>query len=70
MSQPALHEYVHAARAADLRAEARAHRLRREAAAGRGARGVAPVRHRVGWLLIETGLRFLRPPALPRPAGR
>ncbi|MER5946691.1 hypothetical protein ABT127_11560 [Streptomyces sp. NPDC001904] len=70
MTHPEIHRYVHAARSAELRAAARAHRLRRAAAADRTDSGAAPLRHRVGWLLIETGLRFLRPPALPRPAGR
>ncbi|MEU6841228.1 hypothetical protein ABZ930_05040 [Streptomyces sp. NPDC046716] len=69
MNHPDIHAYVHAARTAELRAAARAHRLRRAAAADRSGSGVAPVRHRVAWLLIETGLRLLRPPAVPRPAG-
>ncbi|MFD8573551.1 hypothetical protein [Streptomyces sp. NPDC059639] len=70
MNHPDIHVYVHAARTAELRAAADAHRLRSAAAGDRGHRGGAVMRHRVGWLLIETGLRFLRPPALPRTAER
>ncbi|MYW63058.1 hypothetical protein GTY65_03040 [Streptomyces sp. SID8379] len=67
MNHPDIHGYVHAARTAELRAQARAHRLRRTARADRPAHPTTSVRNRLGWLLIETGLRFLRPPTVPRP---
>ncbi|MBO1330195.1 hypothetical protein [Streptomyces sp. VRA16 Mangrove soil] len=69
MNHPHIHACLHAARAAELRAQADAHRLRRLARTERRGREGASLRHRFGWLLIETGLRFLRPPRVPRPAG-
>jgi len=55
---PETHLALHHARAADLRAEADAHRL---AVAARPARDI---RTRLGWTLVEVGLRL----ASPRPA--
>ncbi|MFC5955871.1 hypothetical protein ACFP51_15715 [Streptomyces pratens] len=53
---------LHRIRAAELRAEADAYRL---AAAARPARHPRPLRTRLGWTLVEVGLRLA---AAPRPA--
>ncbi|MFJ9146986.1 hypothetical protein ACIRP7_02690 [Streptomyces sp. NPDC102270] len=55
---PETHLAVHHLRAADLRAEADAHRL-----AAQAQRPYA-IRTRLGWTLVEVGLRL----ASPRPA--
>ncbi|MDO0933406.1 hypothetical protein QQY66_17565 [Streptomyces sp. DG2A-72] len=65
---PDIHHYIHAARAADPRAQARAWELRRTVGSDRSDQSVMPARARLGWLLIEVGLRLVRPPTLPRPA--
>ncbi|WSV12890.1 hypothetical protein OG588_19695 [Streptomyces prunicolor] len=64
---PDLHLRLHAARAADLRAQARAWELCRTTRADRPVRTGTPVRARLGWLLVETGLRLLHSSASPRP---
>ncbi|OPG05834.1 hypothetical protein B1R27_19845 [Streptomyces sp. GKU 895] len=56
---PETHLALHQARAADLRAQAEAHRLATEAKPPR------ELRTRLGWTLIELGLRLA---ANPRPA--
>ncbi|MFC8344369.1 hypothetical protein [Streptomyces sp. NPDC057280] len=56
---PETHLALHQARAADLRAQAEAHRLATEAKPPR------ELRTRLGWTLIELGLRLA---ASPRPA--
>ena len=53
---PETHLALHHARATELRAEAHAHRL---AAAGRRRRDL---RTRVGWALVEVGLRLTAAP--------
>ncbi|MFJ1974641.1 hypothetical protein ACIO93_39120 [Streptomyces sp. NPDC087903] len=50
---------LHRAHAADLHAEAQAHRL------ARAARRPRDLRTRLGWTLVEVGLRLAAP---PRPA--
>ncbi|MEU2339350.1 hypothetical protein ABZ770_34710 [Streptomyces sp. NPDC006654] len=52
---PETHLALHRARTAELRAEAEAHRL-----AGR-ARHPRALRTRVGWTLVEIGLRLATP---------
>ncbi|MFD4569468.1 hypothetical protein ACFWOX_34575 [Streptomyces sp. NPDC058467] len=59
---------LHAARAAELRAQAHAWELRRSAGAGRSGRSGTPLGARLGRLLVEAGLRLLHSPAPPRPA--
>ncbi|MFD7434125.1 hypothetical protein [Streptomyces sp. NPDC059861] len=59
MTNPDTHLALHHARSADLRARADAHRL----AATVGRRG--DLRTRLGWTLVEVGLRLVSP---PRPA--
>lgn len=59
MTNPAVQLALHHARAADLQARADAHRL---AAA---ARRPGELRARLGWTLVEVGLRLATP---PRPA--
>ncbi|CCK29734.1 hypothetical protein BN159_5355 [Streptomyces davaonensis JCM 4913] len=54
---PETHLALHHARAAELRAQAEAHRLAAE------ARQPYDVRARLGWALVEVGLRL----ATPRP---
>ncbi|MDH6570021.1 hypothetical protein M2160_005042 [Streptomyces sp. SAI-117] len=54
---PETHLALHHLRAADLRAEADAHRLAAE------ARRPYAIRTRLGWTLVEVGLRL----AAPRP---
>ncbi|AZP23343.1 hypothetical protein ACIGMX_22945 [Streptomyces aquilus] len=56
---PETHLALHQLRAADLRAQAEAHRLATEAKPPRA------LRSRVGWTLVELGLRLA---ASPRPA--
>ncbi|KUN28416.1 hypothetical protein AQJ23_10540 [Streptomyces antibioticus] len=56
---PGTHLALHHLRAADLRAQAHAHRLATE------ARPPRALRTRVGWTLVELGLRLA---ANPRPA--
>lgn len=67
MSHPDIHRHLHAARAAELRAQARTWKLLRTAGAGHSTWRSAPLRGRLGWLLIEAGLRLLcsRAPAHP-----
>jgi hypothetical protein len=54
---PYAHLHTHATRAAELQAEARAWAL---------SRHEHRLRTRFGWLLVETGLRLVHPPAAPR----
>ncbi|MGI5375794.1 hypothetical protein ACQEV2_16380 [Streptomyces sp. CA-251387] len=54
---PETHLALHHARAAELRAQAAAHRL------AAGARQPYDIRARLGWTLVEVGLRL----ATPRP---
>ncbi|WP_326614429.1 hypothetical protein OIE62_00440 [Streptomyces scopuliridis] len=63
---PDIHPYLHAARAADLQAQARA--WERTVSADHAGRGSTPVRARLGWLLVETGLRLLHSATPSRPA--
>jgi hypothetical protein len=56
--RPEIHLALHHNRAADLRAEADAYRLVAE------ARRPQAIRARVGWTLVEVGLRL----AAPKPA--
>ncbi|WP_210591110.1 hypothetical protein [Streptomyces sp. GESEQ-35] len=65
---PDIHHYIHTARAADLHAQACAWQLRRTVGSNHSDPTVMPARARLGWLLIEVGLRLVRPPKLPRPA--
>ncbi|WP_210579974.1 hypothetical protein [Streptomyces sp. GESEQ-4] len=61
---PEIHIALHHARAAELRAEAAAHRL-----AGATAKPGRPLRTRVGWTLVEVGLRLATPrPSAPAPS--
>ncbi|MEV7287998.1 hypothetical protein AB0O01_26095 [Streptomyces sp. NPDC093252] len=53
------HSALHRLRAAELRAEADAHRL------ARAARRPRDLRTRVGWTLVEVGLRLVNPPRRP-----
>ncbi|GAA3694374.1 hypothetical protein GCM10022420_094800 [Streptomyces iranensis] len=65
---PDVHRYLHAARATDLHAQAHAWKVRWTAGANHSGRSsMRVVRARFGWLLVETGLRLLQPPAPPRP---
>ncbi|MFI9831954.1 hypothetical protein ACIHIX_30210 [Streptomyces sp. NPDC051913] len=57
---PETHLALHEARAAELRSQADAHRLAAEATPPR-----TDLRTRVGWTLVEVGLRLA---ASPRPA--
>ncbi|MFF9216432.1 hypothetical protein [Streptomyces viridosporus] len=50
---------LHHVRVADLRAEADAHRL---AGAARGRRSPHDLRGRLGWTLVEVGLRLVTAP--------
>lgn len=68
MNHPDIHRHLHAARAAELGAQARAWKLCRTAGAGHSARSGTSLRTRLGWLLVETGLRLLHSPAPPHPA--
>jgi hypothetical protein len=65
---PDIHRRLHAARAAELHAQARAWELCRTAGAGRSVRSGPSLRARLGWLLVEAGLRLLHSPASPHPA--
>ncbi|MEF9903737.1 hypothetical protein [Streptomyces sp. P9-A2] len=53
------HLALHRIRAAELRTEADAHRL---AVAARPARHPRPLRTRLGWTLVEVGLRLAAGP--------
>lgn len=66
-NHPDIHRYADAARATELRARAADWRLARTAAVATATRGGGPARTRLGWLLIEVGLRLVRPPAPARP---
>ncbi|MFF8596092.1 hypothetical protein ACF061_32605 [Streptomyces sp. NPDC015220] len=57
---PESHLILHRARATELRADAEAHRLAAD------ARGPGELRARLGWTLVEVGLRMA---AAPRPAA-
>ncbi|MEU1182577.1 hypothetical protein ABZ464_34080 [Streptomyces sp. NPDC005820] len=59
---PETHLALHHARAAELHALAAAHRLATSAA---GARHPRALRTRLGWTLVEVGLRL----ATPKPAA-
>ncbi|NGN66297.1 hypothetical protein G5C51_20645 [Streptomyces sp. A7024] len=56
---PYFHERTHATRSTELQAEARAW----ERSAARHPKPAAQARIRLGWLLVETGLRLVRTPA-------
>lgn len=56
---PETHLALHHVRAAELRTEADAYRL---AAAARPARHPQPLRTRLGWTLVEVGLRLAAGP--------
>ncbi|MEU8847878.1 hypothetical protein AB0C70_16885 [Streptomyces sp. NPDC048564] len=56
MTDPETHLSLHHARAADLRAQADAHRLAVQ------ARQPRHLRTRLGWTLVEIGLRLATPP--------
>ncbi|MFI8192160.1 hypothetical protein ACIF8T_25820 [Streptomyces sp. NPDC085946] len=56
---PDTHLALHQVRTAGLRAEADAHRL---AAAARRPRDLRNLRTRLGWTLVEVGLRLTTPP--------
>lgn len=55
MTDPETHLWLHHARAADLHAQADAHRLATE------ARQPRRLRARLGWTLVEIGLRLATP---------
>ncbi|MGW4871130.1 hypothetical protein [Streptomyces chartreusis] len=55
MQHPETHLALHHARAADLHAQAEAHRL------ATAARPNRDLRSRVGWTLVELGLRLATP---------
>ncbi|MEU9337394.1 hypothetical protein AB0D49_30250 [Streptomyces sp. NPDC048290] len=59
MTRPETHSVLHHTRADDLRAEADAHRLARQ------TREPRDLRTRVGWTLVEVGLRLVNPPHRP-----
>ncbi|MGW2617866.1 hypothetical protein [Streptomyces sp. NPDC001500] len=60
---PETHLALHHVRGAALRAEADAHRLAAAAARRTGVpRNPAGVRARIGWTLVEVGLRLAAPP--------
>ncbi|MEU0698388.1 hypothetical protein ABZ349_31090 [Streptomyces niveus] len=54
-----VHLHLHSIRATELRAEAAAHRHR-------AVRREAWARARLGWLLVELGLRLVNRPSRPR----
>ncbi|MFD5898386.1 MULTISPECIES: hypothetical protein [unclassified Streptomyces] len=54
-----VHLHLHSLRAAELRAEAAAYRHR-------AVRREARARARLGWLLVELGLRLVNGPSRPR----
>ncbi|SED69133.1 hypothetical protein SAMN05216489_04136 [Streptomyces sp. 3213] len=60
---PETHLALHHARTADLQAQAAAHRLAAEARAPR-----QELRTRLGWTLVEVGLRLAAAPNGPKPA--
>ncbi|MEV4286891.1 hypothetical protein AB0K40_15415 [Nonomuraea bangladeshensis] len=62
---PDLYLYVERARARELRAEAARHRA---TACPRPAPGPRPWRARLGWALVETGLRLVHTGTPPRHA--
>ncbi|MER5949743.1 hypothetical protein ABT127_27190 [Streptomyces sp. NPDC001904] len=61
----AIHLALHDSRAAELRAEADAHRL----AATVPGRCPVALRTRLGWTLVEVGLRLAAPPKGATPAA-
>ncbi|MFE6551679.1 hypothetical protein ACFYOF_20440 [Streptomyces sp. NPDC007148] len=67
-NHPDIHRHLHSARATELRAQARAWELRWTVGTNGSGRSGTSVRARLGWLLIEAGLRLLHSPAPPRPA--
>ncbi|MER5972734.1 hypothetical protein ABT112_23885 [Streptomyces sp. NPDC002055] len=65
------HLYLDRFRATELRASASADRLARECTTrGTVARRPGAVRHRVGWTLVEVGLRLVQSPGLVQPPRR
>ncbi|MEV1077051.1 hypothetical protein AB0I98_02140 [Streptomyces sp. NPDC050211] len=60
---PEIHLALHHVRAAELHAEAAAHRL-----ASAAAKPGRPLRTRVGWTLVEVGLRLATPRPSPAPS--
>ncbi|MBK3579778.1 hypothetical protein JHN63_39510 [Streptomyces sp. MBT65] len=60
---PETHLALHHTRAAELQAQAVAHRLATEARAPR-----QELRTRLGWTLVELGLRLAATPNNPKPA--
>lgn len=64
MTHPAVQLALHHARSADLRARADAHRL------ATAVRRRGELRARLGWTLVEVGLRLATPPRpAPVPVG-
>ncbi|GAA5701383.1 hypothetical protein Save01_02193 [Streptomyces avermitilis] len=61
MIDPVTHLALHHTRAAELRAEAEAHRLATEAHQARQPRNL---RARLGWTLVEVGLRIASAPRM------
>ncbi|WP_329416368.1 hypothetical protein OG802_32535 [Streptomyces sp. NBC_00704] len=59
---PETHLALHHVRAAALRAEADAHRLAAAARRADALRTSGAVRTRLGWTLVEVGLRLAAPP--------
>ncbi|MER6789008.1 hypothetical protein ABT330_31050 [Streptomyces sp. NPDC000658] len=59
---PETHLALHRVRGAALRAEADAHRLAAAARRTGVPRNLASVRARLGWTLVEVGLRLAAPP--------
>ncbi|GAB7062760.1 hypothetical protein [Streptomyces mexicanus] len=62
---PEIHLALHRTRAAELRAAADAHRLAADAPAA-GPRRAGDLRARLGWTLVEVGLRLATGPAAPK----
>ncbi|MCX5524901.1 hypothetical protein OG342_18845 [Streptomyces bobili] len=59
---PQTHLALHHVRAAELRAEADAYRLAAAARVPRRSRDPRDLRTRLGWTLVEVGLRLATPP--------
>ncbi|GGR76141.1 hypothetical protein GCM10010269_14130 [Streptomyces humidus] len=59
---PETHLALHRVRALELRAEADAHRLAVTARPAGGPHGLGNLRTRLGWTLVEVGLRLAAAP--------
>jgi hypothetical protein len=59
---PQTHLALHHVRAAELRAEADAYRLAAAAKIPRRSQDLRDLRTRLGWTLVEVGLRLAAPP--------